>query len=98
MSPVSTDLAPRYADITRSLQRWLADGEAIYAAALREYLAMESQLEQADGKLAQKREELNHIAGIIGKPSIQPPSPPSRCIPASPATIARVLTGRGLSR
>jgi hypothetical protein len=85
----------------------LNEGEALYNAALAEYQALESQLEDLESKLAAKKAELNQIAQVVGKPPVESPkrltaelvdphTPNS--VPNSPATIARALTGRGLGR
>ena len=92
----------------KSLREWLTEGEELYGSAMREYQAIEAQLEHLEAQLEAKREELNHIGQVIGKapitdttvrraPSVQiidTHSPGS--IPASRHTIAKALTGRGL--
>ena len=93
--------------MTKSLQDWLQEGEALYAAAVAEYRSIESQLDELEGRLAAKREEINQIAQVVGKPPVESTrrltaelvddhGPNS--VPNSPATIARALTGRGLGR
>ena len=93
--------------MTKSLQDWLQEGEALYAAAVAEYRSIESQLDELEERLAAKREEINQIAQVVGKPPVESTrrltaelvddhGPNS--VPNSPATIARALTGRGLGR
>ena len=92
----------------KSLREWLTEGEELYGNAMREYEALEAQLEHLEAQLAAKREELNHIGQVIGKAAITEAAPrrsPSvqiidthapGSIPASRHTIAKALTGRGL--
>ena len=92
----------------KSLREWLTEGEELYNSAMREYQAIEAQLEHFEAQLAAKREELNHIGQVIGKapitdttarraPSVQIiDSHTPGSIPASRHTIAKALTGRGL--
>ena len=93
--------------MTKSLNDWLAEGEALYDAALAEYQQIEAQLDELEARLAAKRAEVNQIAQVVGKPPIEHSrrltaqlvedhGPQS--VPNSPATIARALTGRGLGR
>lgn len=92
----------------KSLREWLADGEELYNIAMREYQAIEAQMEHLEAQLAAKRDELNHIGQVIGKspigdastrraPAVQIiDSHTPGSIPASRHTIAKALTGRGL--
>ncbi len=93
--------------MTKSLSDWLQEGESLYEAALAEYQQLESQLDELESRLAAKRAEVNQIAQVVGKPAIEnnrrltaqlvdDVGPQS--VPNSPATIARALTGRQLSR
>ena len=93
--------------MSKSLQDWLSEGEQLYNAALSEYQQLEAQLDELENRLAAKKQELNQIAQVVGKPPVEssrrltaelidPHSPNS--VPNSPATIARALTGRGLGR
>ena len=89
----------------KSLKDWLSEGETLYSEAMSEYQQLESQIEELERKLAVKKDELNQIAGVIGKPPVETnrrltaqlidDHGPSS-VPNSPATIARALTGRGL--
>lgn len=92
---------------SKSFKDWLAEGESLYNIAIKEYQAIESQLDELEQKLAAKKNEVNQIAAVIGKPPVESNrrlsvelvdahSPSS--VPNSPATIARALTGRGLGR
>lgn len=94
----------------KSLREWLSEGEELYSVAMREYQALEAQLEQLQAQLAAKREELHHIGQVIGR---TPPETPVEHVPRTPTvqiidshgpgsipasrhTIAKALTGRGL--
>ena len=93
--------------MSKSLSDWLKEGEDLYNAALREYQAIESQLDELEVKLAAKKSELNQIAQVLGKPPVEGQrrltaqlvddlGPNS--VPNSPNTIARALAGRGFGR
>ena len=93
--------------MSKSLNEWLQQGEHLYNEALKEYQAIEAQLDQLEQQLAAKKAEVNQIASVIGKPPVEgnrrltaqlveEHAPAS--IPHSQATIARALTGRALGR
>lgn len=91
--------------MSKSFKDWLQEGESIYGAALSEYQSLEAQLEQLEAQLAAKKEEVNQIASVIGKPPVESSRRPAvqivdahgpGSIPASRNTIAKALTGRGL--
>ncbi|MEO6434834.1 MAG: hypothetical protein ABIP55_03610 [Tepidisphaeraceae bacterium] len=93
--------------MTKSLQDWLHEGEALYNASLAEYQNIEQQLDELEARLAAKKAELNQIAQVVGKPPVESSRRLSaelidqhgpNSVPNSPATIARALTGRGLGR
>jgi len=94
--------------VSKSLQEWLTEGEALYNAAMSDYQHLEAQLEELETKLAAKKTELNQIAQVIGKPPVESSrkvltaelvdAHGPNSVPNSPATIARALTGRGLGR
>jgi hypothetical protein len=93
--------------VTKTLSEWLQEGEALYNQALSEYHDIEQQLDDLESKLLAKRQELNQIAQVVGKPPIETSRRLSaelvedhgpNSVPNSPATIARALTGRGLGR
>jgi hypothetical protein len=50
-----------------NLQQWLQQGEALYQGALKEFQAMESQLDDLEGRLVAKLAEVNQIASVLGK-------------------------------
>jgi len=92
---------------SKSFKDWLAEGEQLYAATLKEYQAIEAQLDDLEAKLAAKKNEVNQIAQVIGKPPVESnrrltaqlvDDHGPNSVPNSPATIARALTGRGLGR
>jgi len=91
--------------VSKSFKDWLQEGESIYETALREYQSIEAQLEELETKLSEKREEVNAMASVIGKPPVESSRRPAvqivdshgpGSIPASRNTIAKALTGRGL--
>ena len=91
----------------KSFKDWLAEGEQLYAATLKEYQAIEAQLDEMEAKLAAKKNEVNQIAQVMGKPPVESnrrltaqlvEEHGPNSVPNSPATIARALTGRGLGR
>jgi hypothetical protein len=89
----------------KTFKDWLGEGDQLYNGALAEYQALEAQIEDLERKLAIKKDEVNQIAGVIGKPPVETnrrltaqliDDHSSGSVPNSPATIARALTGRGL--
>lgn len=54
-----------------SFQEWLSQGEALYQAALKDYHAIEAQLDDLESKLVAKQAEVNQIAQVIGKPPVE---------------------------
>lgn len=91
----------------KTFKDWLGEGEALYQHALQEYQALEAQIQDLEQKLAIKKDEVNQIAAVIGKPPVESTNRKlsaelvdhhtSGSVANSPATIARALTGRGLS-
>jgi hypothetical protein len=90
-------------DVSKSLQEWLADGEALYEATVKEYQELEAQLDELEVRLAAKKSEVNQIAQVVGKPTIEGPKrlvaqlveeTGPNSVPNSPATIARAIRGR----
>ena len=93
--------------MTKSLQDWLSEGETLYNAALAEYQSMETQLDELEARLAAKKQEVNQIAQVVGKPPVESnrrltaqlvEDHGPNSVPNTPATIARALSGRGLGR
>ena len=90
----------------KSVREWLREGEELYNAALREFQAVEAQIDQLQAQLVVKREEANQFAQVLGRPGvdgvarrpavqiIDGHAPGS--VPASRMTIAKALAGRGL--
>jgi hypothetical protein len=54
-----------------NFQEWLQQGDALYQNALKEYHAIEAQLDDLEGKLVAKQAEVNQIAQVIGKPPVE---------------------------
>lgn len=57
--------------MTITIQQWLQQGEALYQNALKEFSALESQFDELEGRLLAKQAEINQIAGILGKPTVE---------------------------
>jgi hypothetical protein len=92
--------------MAKSITEWIAEGEELYAAALKEYQKIDAELQELEKRLGIKQEEVNQIAQIIGKPMVEgnrrltaqlidDHGPNS--VPNSHATIARALAGRNLN-
>ena len=93
--------------MAKSIAEWMREGEELYQTALREYEEMDTKLREMEKMLAQKQDEVNQIAQVIGKPLVEgnrrltaqlvdDHGPLS--VPNSSSTIARALTGRNLNR
>lgn len=90
----------------KTFKDWISEGDQLYQQAMQEYQALEAQIEDLEQKLAIKKDEVNQIAGVIGKPPVENSGRRLSAelvdhhgggsVPNSPATIARALTGRGL--
>jgi len=48
----------------------MTEGEELYSIALREYESLQSQLEALQSQLSAKKNEVNEIAAVIGKPQV----------------------------
>jgi len=57
--------------IPSSIQQWLQQGELLYSTAVKEYQAIEAQLDELERRLTAKRAEVNQIATIVGKPPVE---------------------------
>src|ERR1700736_4776651 len=86
----------------RTFQQWLAQGETLYLAMLKECQAIEAQIAELEGRLCARQAEVNQIAKVIGKPTMEgnrrlsaqlitsyPADPPN----SSTVQIARALSG-----
>ena len=54
----------------KTFRDWMTEGEELYSAAMREYEQLQSQLQTLQSQLAAKKEEVNQIAVVIGKPPV----------------------------
>ena len=93
-----------------AFQEWLQQGENLYNSALREYHDIEQQLGELEARLVEKQNEVNQIAQVIGKPTVEGGRRLSAQLvnaevmdvipaerphtPGSNANIARALTGK----
>jgi exonuclease VII small subunit len=93
--------------VAKSIADWIKEGEALYEAALKEFEELDAKARQLEKQLAQKQEEVNQIAQVIGKPLaegnrrltaqlVDDHGPLS--VPTSSTTIARALSGRNINR
>jgi hypothetical protein len=57
--------------VASAFQEWLQQGEHLYNTSLREYHDIERQLAELEARLADKQNEVNQIAQIIGRPLIE---------------------------
>ena len=94
--------------MSKQFSDWLAEGESLYAEAMSELEDLARQLESVEQKLAAKRDEVNQIAKVVGKPEVEDNRRLSaelvggegqpKSVPNSSNTIARALTGRSFNR
>ena len=93
----------------KTFNEWLSEGEQLYATAVEEFRAIEAQINELELHLSAKKGEINQIAQIIGKPTVQntrsvvtaevieasqvPLGPGGPAMPIG--RLARALTGRG---
>jgi t-SNARE complex subunit (syntaxin) len=93
----------------KSFQEWLKEGEDLYSNALSEFQALETQIEELEKKLAEKKAELNQIAQVVGKSPVEsnrrvaaqiidPERQQAGTNTNSAAAIARAITGRSIGR
>ena len=54
----------------KTFRDWMTEGEELYSIALREYETLQSQLEALQSQLSAKKDEVNQIATVIGKPQV----------------------------
>ena len=95
--------------MSNNFTSWVAQGESLYTEALEQFHQLEAQLADVERQLAEKQEEVNRIAQMIGKPPVEGTrrAASTDLVPAvileespragsssSNATIARALTGR----
>jgi hypothetical protein len=93
--------------VAKSIAEWMREGEMLYLSALKEFEEMDAQLQQLEKQLAQKQDEVNQIAQVIGKPHVEGNRRLSAqlvddhgplSVPTSSTTIARALSGRNINR
>lgn len=97
--------------MAKNLSEWLQEGQQLYDTAIEEYRTLEEQAQEIQEKLAAKRLEVNQIAKVVNKPSVDDtraaaagngvdvvdPSAPGST-PFTRNSIARALTGQPLRR
>lgn len=93
--------------MAKSIADWMREGEELYLSAMREYEELEDELSELETRYATKKDEVNQIARIIGKPMIEGnrrveaelvEDSAALTVSNSSSTIARALTGRNLVR
>jgi len=93
--------------VAKSINEWIREGEELYLLALKDFEELTAQLEEIEKRHAIKKDEVNQIARIIGKPIIETnrrvmaelmDDQDGPSVPNSSSTIARALTGRNLTR
>ena len=93
--------------MSKSIADWIKEGEALYEAVLKEFEELDGRLQQLEKQLAQKQDEVNQIAQVIGKPLVEGNRRLSAqlvddhgplSVPNSSTTIARALSGRNINR
>ena len=92
----------------KKFTEWLSEGEQLYTVTMEEFKSIEAQIDDLQNQLASKKVEVNQIASIIGKPTVEASGkkltaeivegstvsiPASRAIPLG--RLTRALTGRG---
>jgi hypothetical protein len=54
-----------------TIQQWLQQGESLYQTAVKEFHAIEAQLQELEGRLTAKLTEVNQIASLLGKSPVE---------------------------
>jgi len=54
-----------------NFQQWLQQGDSIYQTALKEFHAIEGQLDELEARLLAKQAEVNQIAAVLNKPTVE---------------------------
>ena len=84
--------------MVKSFREWFSEGESIYSDAMKEYQTLEAQIDQLEMRLIEKRQEVNQIAQMLGKPPIEGNKRVTAQIvdhaEAPMGAAARVLSGR----
>ena len=57
--------------MAKSIEEWMREGEELYQNALKEYEELDAKVLELEKLLAQKQEEVNQIAQVIGKPLVE---------------------------
>jgi hypothetical protein len=87
----------------KTFREWMSEGETIYAEAMSEYQTLETQIAALESRLSEKKNEVNQIAQLIGKPPVEGSKRLTaqlvdhEAMPASVVgSVTRALTGRGI--
>jgi len=56
--------------VAKTFHDWMTEGEELYSLARREYEDLQSQLHALEAQLSAKKDQVNQIAAVIGKPQV----------------------------
>ena len=93
--------------MAKTIAEWIQEGEALYEAALKEFEDLDARHRELEKQVAQKQDEVNQIAQVIGKPLVEGSRRVTAqlvddhgplSVPNSSTTIARALSGRNINR
>jgi hypothetical protein len=93
--------------MARTIQDWMHEGDELYESTMRDCENLESQIRDLEQRLADKHDEVNRLAQILGEPLAHNgrrvtaqivEDTASQAVVNSPVSIARALSGRGLAR
>jgi seryl-tRNA synthetase len=57
--------------VSMTIQQWLQQGESLYQTAVKEFHAIEAQLQELETRLTAKLTEVNQIASLLGKSPVE---------------------------
>jgi exonuclease VII small subunit len=93
--------------VAKTIAEWIEEGEALYESALKEFEELDARYRELEKQVAQKQDEVNQIAQVIGKPLVEGSRRVTAqlvddhgplSVPNSSTTIARALSGRNINR
>jgi len=93
--------------VAKTIAEWIQEGEELYEAALKEFEDLDARYRELEKQVAQKQDEVNQIAQVIGKPLVEGSRRVTAqlvddhgplSVPNSSTTIARALSGRNINR
>jgi hypothetical protein len=93
--------------MARTIQDWMHEGDELYDSTMRDCEDLESQIRELEQRLADKHNEVNRLAQILGKPLAHNgrrvtaqivDDTVAQVTANSQVSIARALSGRALPR